>query len=266
MNYQTIVVECGDDGVATVTLNRPEVLNSFNTRMCAEFAALWSQLRDDPDVRAIVLTAAGERAFSTGLDVSERLATDGNPWLDERRPFDEMEDPGRDLGPKRNRVWKPVIAAVDGMCAGGAFYWIAECDIVVCTPEATFFDPHVTYGLVAALEPIMLTYRMHAADALRMALMGLHERIGAERALTCGLVTEIQPRADLRARAHQIAALIASQPPAAVQGTVKAVWQSFDATRSQALGTALMYTQVGNPLGARDLDRAATKPSGWTLR
>jgi enoyl-CoA hydratase/carnithine racemase len=132
---------------------------------------------------------------------------------------------------------------------------------VICSPEATFFDPHVTYGMVAALEPIALTYRMPFADVMRMALLGGHERITADRALTIGLVTEVVERDSLEGRAHEIARVIAGQPAAAVQGTVKALWQSLDVTRSQALATALMYTQVGNPLGTADLDRAAAKPA-----
>src|SRR5262245_35586737 len=135
MTYQTIVVEQSADGVMTVTLNRPEVLNSFNEQMQSEFVALWSQVNADDAVRAVVLAAAGDRAFSTGVDVTERL--DGeSPFLDRQHPWAENEDPGRLLSPRRNEVWKPVIAAVHGMCAGGAFYWIADCDIVVCSPEA----------------------------------------------------------------------------------------------------------------------------------
>jgi enoyl-CoA hydratase/carnithine racemase len=259
--YETIDLVITDDHVATVTLNRPKVLNAFNEQMRAEFSRLWAQLRDDDTVRAVVLTGAGERAFSTGLDVTERTGSSDTPWLDQAQPWNENEDPGHELSPKRNGFWKPVIAAVRGMCAGGAFYWIAECDIVICSPDATFFDPHVTYGLVAALEPIALTYRMHLSDVLRMALLGLHERMTAERALVCGLVTEIVDGDLLVDRAHELAAVIASQPPAAVQGTVKAVWQSLDVARGQALGTALLYTQVGNPLGTVGLDRGAAKPS-----
>jgi enoyl-CoA hydratase/carnithine racemase len=260
MDYETIVLETSTDGVATVTLNRPEVLNAFNQKMEEEFAQLWTQVKADDDVRAVVLAAAGDRAFCTGVDVSERLDSD-SPFLDRRQPWAEHEDPGRALSPRRNEVWKPVIAAVHGMCAGGAFYWIADCDIVICSPEATFFDPHVTYGLVAALEPIALAYRMPFADVMRMALLGLHERITAERALTIGLVTEVVERESLLPRAQEIARVIATQPPAAVQGTVKALWQSLDVTRSQALATALMYTQVGNPLGTAEVDRGAVKPA-----
>ena len=260
MSYETIVVETASDGVATVTLNRPDVLNAFNETMEREFRQLWDDVKADDAIRAVVLAAAGDRAFCTGVDVSERLDSD-SPFIDRDQPWAEHEDPGRNLSPRRNEVWKPVIAAVHGMCAGGAFYWIADCDIVICSPDATFFDPHVTYGLVAALEPIALTYRMFFADVMRMALLGGHERITAERALTAGLVTEIVERDALLARAQEIARVIASQPAAAVQGTVKAIWQSLDVTRSQALATALMYTQVGNPLGTADLDRAAAKPA-----
>jgi enoyl-CoA hydratase/carnithine racemase len=258
MSYRTIVVETSGEGVMTVTLNRPQVLNAFNEEMLSEFSQLWSRVRCDDAVRAVVLAAAGDRAFSTGVDVTERLDGD-SPFLDKLHPWAENEDPGRQLSPRRNEVWKPVIAAVHGMCAGGAFYWVADCDIVICSPEATFFDPHVTYGLVAALEPIALRFRMPFSDVMRMALLGLNERMTADRALAIGLVTEIVERDSLLSRAQELAAAIAGQPPAAVQGTVKALWQSLDLTRAQSLATALMYTQVGNPLGTAEVDRAAAK-------
>ncbi|MEV5303400.1 enoyl-CoA hydratase/isomerase family protein [Amycolatopsis methanolica] len=264
--YQTILLERTDTGVAVVTLNRPEVLNAFNEAMRADFARLWTEVREDPGIRAVVLRAAGDRAFSTGLDVTERTGSSDSPWLDTAEPWAETEDPGHQLSPKRNGLWKPVVAAVHGMCAGGAFYWITECDIVICSPEATFFDPHVTYGMVAALEPIALSYRMHFSETLRMALLGLYERMTAETARSAGLVTEIVDRDELHARALQLAEAIAAQPPAAVQGTVKAMWQSLDRTRVQALDTALMYTQIGNPIGADGLDRTAAKPAKWWTR
>jgi enoyl-CoA hydratase/carnithine racemase len=265
MTYETIIVEKADDGVATVTLNRPDVLNAFNDTMQAEFRRLWSEVKEDDDVRAVVLAAAGDRAFSTGVDVSERLGWK-NPFVDEDHPWAEHEDPGHLLSPRRNEVWKPVITAVHGMCAGGAFYWVADSDIVICSPEATFFDPHVTYGFVAALEPIGLTYRMPFGDVMRMALLGGHERMTAERALTIGLVTEIVERSSLVSRAQEIARVIASQPAVAVQGTVKALWNSLDVTRSQAMASALMYTQVGNPIATSGLDRASAKPGKPWLR
>ena len=255
-----------DQGVATVTIDRPQVLNAFNEQMRREFAELWAELRSDDEVRAVVLTASGDRAFSTGLDVTERIGSSDSPWVDQVDPWRESEDPGRELGPKSNEVWKPVVAAVRGMCAGGAFYWIGECDIVLASPDATFFDPHVTYGMVAALEPISLSHRMHHSEVVRMALMGLHERMSAQTAQRAGLVSEVVPADELLDHATRLARLIASQPAAAVQGTVKALWRSHDLGREQAMSTALLYTQVGNPLGAAGLDRAAAKPATWTLR
>jgi enoyl-CoA hydratase/carnithine racemase len=265
MDYETIIVEGPVDGVLTVTLNRPDVLNSFNEQMQSEFVRLWEQVKADDGVRAVVLAAAGDRAFSTGIDVTERLDSD-SPFVDREHPWAENEDPGHKLSPRRSEVWKPVIAAVHGMCAGGAFYWVAECDIVICSPDATFFDPHVTYGFIAALEPIAMSYRMPFSEVMRMSLLGLHERLGAARALQIGLVTEVVERDVLVARAQELASLIASQPPAAVQGTVKALWRSLDLTRSQAMASALMYTQVGNPIGTAELDRAAAKPGKPSIR
>jgi enoyl-CoA hydratase/carnithine racemase len=260
MTYETIVVDTSPEGVMTVTLNRPDKLNSFNDQMQDEFVRLWAQVKADDDVRAVVLAAAGDRAFSTGVDVTERLDTE-SPFVDRDHPWAENEDPGRKLSPRRHEVWKPVICAVHGMCAGGAFYWVADCDIVICSPDATFFDPHVTYGFVAALEPMAMRTRMPFSEVMRMSLLGLHERVTAEKALAISLVTEIVPRDDLLARAQQLATAIASQPPAAVQGTVKALWQSLDVGREQALATALMYTQVGNPIATAELDRGAVRPA-----
>lgn len=259
MPYETIVVETSEHGVMTVTLNRPEVLNAFNDQMQEEFSLLWEEVKANDDVRVVVLAAAGDRAFCTGVDVTERLNSE-SPFVDRAHPWAENEDPGRHLSPRRNEVWKPVIAAVQGMCAGGAFYWIADCDIVVCSPEATFFDPHVTYGFIAALEPIAMRFRMGFSDVLRMSLLGLHERMTAERALAIGLVTEIVPRPTLLERAQEVARIIAGQPPVAVQGTVKVLWQSLDVTRSQALATGLLFTQVGNPIATEQVDRDAAKP------
>jgi len=241
------------DHIATVTLNRPDKLNAFNQTMCDEFTRVWARVRDDDEIRVVVLRAAGDRAFCTGVDVSGKLTRAGHPniW--------SQDDPGVQLSPKQNQVWKPVVCAVHGMAAGGAFYWINESDLVICSEDAQFFDPHVTYGLTAALEPIGLARRVPLGDALRIALLGLDERMSAERALQIGLVTEIVPRDELWQRANELAGIIAAKPPAAIQGTVRAIWESLDATRTQALRTGLMYTQLGNPIGVAEVDRATVE-------
>lgn len=152
------------------------------------------------------------------------------------------------------------------MAAGGAFYWLNEADILICSEDATFFDPHVSYGLTAALEPIGLARRIPLGETLRIALLGLDERLSAARALQIGLVSEVLPGEQLWDRADEIARVIAAKPPAAIQGTVRAIWESLDATRTQALRTGLSYTQIGNPIGKAEVDRAAVPRRRWTLR
>ena len=174
MDYETIIYNYAEH-VATVTLNRPERLNSFNARMCDEFSDVWSRVRLDDDVHAVILRAAGDRAFCTGVDVVDGVPRPDNIW--------SHQDPGKQLSPKANAVWKPVLCAVSGMAAGGAFYWINESDIVICASDATFFDPHVSYGMTSALEPVGLARRIPLGEALRWALVGLDERMSADTGL-----------------------------------------------------------------------------------
>ncbi|MEV7981810.1 enoyl-CoA hydratase/isomerase family protein [Streptomyces sp. NPDC086519] len=257
MEPETVLFEVTDH-VATITLNRPEVMNGFNQRMLEEFAALWRTVKADDDVRVVVLRGAGDRAFCTGMDVKEGIDRHPNLW--------SQTDPGEYLSPKLNQVWKPLVCAVHGMAAGGAFYWLNEADILICSQDATFFDPHVSYGLTAALEPIGLARRVPLGEALRIALLGLDERVSAARALQIGLVSEVLPREELWGRADEIARIIAAKPPAAIQGTVRAIWESLDSTRTQALRTGLSYTQLGNPVGKAGIDRDAVPRGKWTLR
>lgn len=251
-DLETILFEI-NGAVATVTINRPEALNSFTKRMMEEFRSVWTRIADSDAIRAVVLQGAPGRAFSTGVDVKAAQAPGGAVMVDD---IWNAEDPGVFLGPKSNDCWKPVICAVHGMAAGGAFYWINEADIVICSEEATFFDPHVTYGMVSALEPIGAMPRMPLSDVLRMVLLGNDERISAQTALAMRLVTEIVSADKLQQRAQEIAQTVAAKPPAAVQGSIKAIWQSLDMPRSVALATALKYCQLGNPVGTAQVDRA----------
>ncbi len=230
------------DHIATITLDRPEALNAFNGAMARDLVAAWSAIRDDDDVHVVVLQANGERAFSTGLDVGE-----DTDWFMRSNVWNSV-DPGSMLSPKlHHRVWKPVVAAVHGMAAGGGQYFLNEADIVICSEDAEFFDPHASVGIVSALEPIgMLARGVNLGEVMRWALMGNEERVTAETALRIGLVSEVVPRDQLRARAREIAATIAARNPQAIQGTVRAVWESLDMTRSMALQNGLAYTLIGN--------------------
>jgi E-phenylitaconyl-CoA hydratase len=203
-----------------------------------------------------VLRANGERAFCTGLDVSE-----GKWWAEQ--PIYDQEDPGAVLGPKQHRVWKPVIAALHGMVAGGAMYFVNECDFAICAESTTFFDPHANTGIVSALEPMgMLARGVPYGDVLRWALLGNDERLTAQTALRLGLVTEVLPDDQLRSRASELAAEIAARRPEGIQGTVRALWEARDLPPSTAARHGMSYTHIGNA----GLVRPDTPPAKRTPR
>lgn len=261
MAYETILFEQGPDKVATITINRPKAMNAFNRKMCEEFRDVWERIRVDETINAVVLRASPGRAFCPGVDVRDQSG--GSVLM-----YDDLwaqVDPGELLGPKQNKLWKPVVTAVHGMCAGGAFYWVNESDIVICSEDAEFFDPHVTYGMVAALEPIGLRQRVPLSEVLRMVVLGNDERIGAATALRISLVTEVVKREALWDRAHTLAAKIAAKPSAATQGSVRAIWESLDVGRSAALQMGLKYCVLGNAVGTRQVSREDIMASAKTF-
>jgi E-phenylitaconyl-CoA hydratase len=251
-NPTTIEFEVADH-VATVTLNRPDQLNSFNEQMATELIAAWRRVREDDDIFVAVVRANGERAFCTGIDVSK-----GAWW--HHLPIFNQEDPGAHLGPKANLVWKPVIAALHGMVAGGAMYFVNECEFAICSESATFFDPHVNSGRVSSLEPMgMLALGVPYGEVMRWALLGSEERLTAQTAQRIGLVTEIVPDDQLRTRAAELAGEIAARRPLAIQGTVRAMWEARDLSPSLRQRHGLSYTQIGNPRGDERTDSRTNK-------
>ena len=245
--FQTLQYE-EQDGVAWVTLNRPQVYNAFNVQMQRELHDLWRGLRRNDAVRCIVLTGAGDKAFCTGIDRTETM-TD-YPAAGERvvgaasTPF-MFDDPAANIGPKTCDLWKPVIAAVNGIACGGAFYMLGEVEFIIAAENATFFDPHVTYGMTAAFEPMHMLQKMPFHEIMRLSLLGNHERLSAKRAHEIGLVSEVVPLEKLRETAQWAAAAIASAPPLAVQGTLRAIWAAREMSRSQALGLGYAFIGLG---------------------
>jgi enoyl-CoA hydratase/carnithine racemase len=146
--YATIRYQVTPDLIATITLNRPEALNAFDCQMCEE--------------------AAGDRACA-GLDAKKPYGQPDDVW--------NHEDPGKLLSPKWQKAWKPVVCAVQGICTAGAFYFLNEADIIICSTDATFFDSHVSAGMVSALEPVGLMRKVGLAQILRIALTGNDERV-----------------------------------------------------------------------------------------
>lgn len=260
-DYQAILVGLAD-GVLTVTLNRPEKANSFNNAMIRDFRRLWEAARHADDVRCVVLRAAEGKAFCTGVDIREGWRAEGEMPA----PFD-YDDPGDFLGPKSNRVWKPIVVAVHGMAAGGAFYWLNEADIAICSTDATFFDPHLKFGKLSSVEPIGMLGRIPYQEISRMVLMADDERIGAETALRISLVTEVVERAALWPRAQEIAQSIAARDPVPTQGSIKALWEAQSIPREQAIAKAVQYIQISkSSMGIKPAPSSIAQSKPWGLR
>lgn len=243
----TITVEIDEAAkVAVVTLDRPEAYNAFSPTMQEELKSTWRAFRSDDRVNAIVLTAAGDMSFCVGIDRNEAEFTNmaGDSRLYGTSNNFMYDDPGDDLGPKSCDLWKPVICAVNGMACGGAFYMLAESDIIIAADHATFFDPHVTYGMAAVYEPMKMLQYMPLGEVLRMTLLGNHERMSAATAHRIGLVSEVCPADELMERARWVADAIASQPAVGVQASLRSIWTANDLGTKQALlmGPSLLTT------------------------
>ncbi|KUN80103.1 enoyl-CoA hydratase/isomerase family protein [Streptomyces griseoruber] len=225
-------------GVAVVTLDRPHKLNAIDLDTARRLAKVWRDLRFDDTVRAVVLTGAGGRAFSTGLDRDTAVPQPPSPYM--------QDDPLLTIGPKANDLWKPVIAAVEGMACGGAFYLLGECEFIVAGADAVFFDPHTTYGMVSAYESVLMAQRMPYGETARMMLMGTAERISARRAHAVGLVSELTDPGEALGAATACATVIAGYPTTGVQGTVRALWSATEAARGAGWAQAPHLIALGN--------------------
>ncbi|MFC7306259.1 enoyl-CoA hydratase/isomerase family protein [Streptomyces monticola] len=247
-----------ESGVAVVTLDRPAKHNAIDLDTAARLTDTWRQFRFDDTVRAIVVTGAGDKAFCTGIDRGVRVPQPSSPY--------SIDDPLVAIGPKANDLWKPVIAAVNGMACGGAFYLIGEAEFVVAAESATFFDPHTTYGMVSAYEAIYMAQRMPFGEVARMSLMGTAERVSARRAYETGLVSEVTADGGALAAAVECARTIAGYPGGAVEGTVRAVWAAKEAARAQALTHAPHLIALGNLPPERQAGLFGTRDDGFRLR
>ena len=225
--------------------NRPERLNAMNAAMRDEFALAWQELDADPDVRVIVHTGEG-KAFQTGVDVVE-IASDG---VGMERYRESVERFDLHFTAWHQKVAKPVITAVNGICAGGGFHWVADADIVIAASDAQFFDPHVSVGQVVALEAIGLARKIPFEAVMRMALVGRHERLSAGRALELGMISQIvDPPDRLRDEAQALAEKIARNSPAAMRATKRALWGALETGLTEACrhGAGHLTSMWGHP-------------------
>ena len=240
-----VLYERREDGIAVITLNRPERGNSLAPPMQALFRAIWAEVRDDPAIRVAIVTAAGERHFCTGFDVAEAEGEDAESVFN-NRPLAQAVH----WSPHQNRVWKPVICAVQGLCVGGGLHFVVDSDIVVASRNAKFLDAHVNVGMVGAIENVGLAKRLPLGSALRMTLMGRDYRMPAERAYQLGLVDElVETPAEVLPAALAMAESMLENSPQAMALSKQAVWGSHEHGYGAALEAAwaLLRLHWGHP-------------------
>lgn len=196
-----------DGSILFATLNRPGARNALDVELMSELKRLWRDPEALHGVRCIVLTGAGP-GFCSGADVS----------LLKGDRADAAASAAEELGflPGRT-VEVPVIAAVNGVCAGGGLHFVADADIAIASEDASFIDPHVSVGQVTALEPLTLRLQMRADVLARMVLVGRRERLSAADAKEAGLVSEVLPADQLLPRARELASWVSENSPAAVR-------------------------------------------------
>ncbi|MBI3744417.1 MAG: enoyl-CoA hydratase/isomerase family protein [Chloroflexi bacterium] len=213
--YETILYE-KRDGVACIALNRPERLNAVNRPMKVELRQAWQDVNTDRDVRVVILTGTGTRAFCAGADLKQAAAQGFEPgqksWV---TPID--------CG-----VRKPIVCAVNGVCSGGAIGFVADSDLVICAENAYFKDGRVSNGVVSVVGTTRLTRRIPLQAVLRLALLGKHGQITSQQALALGLVGEVVPSEQLMETAWRLALAIAENSPAAVMATKAAIWDTLN--------------------------------------
>lgn len=226
MSFDTIKYEV-EGHTATITLNRPDALNALSPHMITELRAAYAEAEHDDRVWLLIVTGNG-RAFCTGADVK---AIPGDGKVINERPYlstyEQWEAPQEGTPPYRTMA-KPVLAAINGLCCGAGLDWVTTGDIVIASDKATFFDPHVSIGLVAGREVVRLARVLPRNVAMRMALVGKHERMGAQRAYELGMITEVVEHDQLLDRAHEIADIVNSNAPLAVRGSRLAIVKGID--------------------------------------
>jgi enoyl-CoA hydratase/carnithine racemase len=221
--YETLRVE-REGPVGWLVFNRPDAGNAMDARMMRELEDAWRELDEDPGVHVIVNTGEGQ-SFQTGLDVRQ-LSTDREALREQSRRTKDFE---LRFTSWHNDVWKPVIAAVNGVCAGGGLHFVADADIVIASSSASFTDPHVSIGQVTAFETIALAKKSPMEPVMRMAFTGRHERLTAPRAYELGIVSQVvDPPGRLRAEAQALGEKIAQNSPSALAASKRALWNALE--------------------------------------
>lgn len=218
---ETVLVE-RQDGVAIITLNRPEAMNALDVPALSGIGAALTEADDDPAVRAIVLTASGERAFCVGMDL-KAFGKDPEAFSTPQPAFQKF---------MRDGLRTPIITAANGTAVGGGLELLLGGDLIVLADHVKVGLPEVKRGLLPGGGGTRLATRIPVALAMELALTG--EYISAARAYEIGLVNKVVPSAELRAAALDLAGKIAANGPLAVATTKALIVHAMSATPAQA--------------------------------
>jgi len=235
------------DGVATVTINRPERRNALDAEHYEGLSQAWQEVRDNPDIRVAIITGAGDKAFCAGADLKS--------WVGRSQPLSEMwlTQKGQLLN-RGLEVWKPVIAAINGVCVGGGTTLMLGTDLRVAVPEATFGLSEVKRGVIAANGGTQRIMRqLPYAVAMEMLLLG--DTMDAETALRWGFINRVVPREQLLGAAQEMAARIGENAPLAVQAAKELAVRSFEMNMSEGL----RFEQFVNRILSQSQDSVAAR-------
>jgi len=260
MSYETLLYEVHDH-IALVTLNRPKVLHALNSQVFDELENLFRALAKDPDVRVILLTGSGEKAFAAGADINEIAATDTVTGAAEARR-------GQAVFRFIETCGKPVIALINGFALGGGCELAMACTLRIASETARLGQPEVKLGLIPGYGGTQRLPRLVGQPAaLKLLLTG--EMITAAEALRIGLIDEVVPAARLLDRGHELALAIATMAPLAVTGCLEAVDRGSDLDLDAALDVEAKI--FGRLCGTEDKTEGTQaflekRPPVWTGR
>src|SRR5436305_6018531 len=222
-NYQSILVD-RDERVGIVTLNRPNELNALNFQLVSELANALEELDRDEEIRCMVITGAGEKAFAAGADIKE---------MSDKSPI-EMMLGGFQTWIRIRRVKKPLIAAVGGYALGGGCELAMHCDMIIASENARFGQPEIKLGIIpgaGGTQRLARTFGKYRT--MEMVLTGAN--FTAQEMADHALVNRVVPKGEHLSEAIKLAKVVAAQPPIAVRMAKDAVNSAFETTLEQGL-------------------------------
>lgn len=225
--------------IAFITINRPEVMNAIDWETHQELCDAWTDFRDDPDVWVAILTGAGDKAFSSGADLKKLI-----PKVAHQTALERMEDesyrPGFGGITKNMKIWKPIIAAINGICLAGGTEMALACDLKVAAENAVFGLMEVQWGIIPGGGGTQrLPRSIPLAKAMEMILLA--KRIDANEALRLGLVNKVVPSEKVMPTAEEMAERICKMGPLAVRAAKAAILRGLDLPLDEGLALEDAY-------------------------